>query len=212
VGAESIVVPPLAFLTQPFLMPVEALVSIPVKKPRTYYAPIILDPDVEVEYKKIQQQAFDDQERRLTTFKHRVENARARFLDPVEAEAEVQKIIAEDTTANEVWSAKCVEAKKLLDEATHKFVFRSIGRKKFAELMDANPPREEDIAEWDNADDRTLPAAVNELGFAKDLIAAASVSPRLSRDDVEGMFDDPAWNTSELTLLYVVARNAQLNV
>lgn len=180
------------------------------KKARAYYAPIVMDPEVETAYKTVNAEAHADLERRLNTFKLRVDNARALHTDPDEAERHVQKIIADDTAANEEWAAKTREAKTALDAATQKYWFRSIGRKKFVELIDANPPTDEDREEWDNAEDKTLPAAVNELGFAKDLIAAASSQPKLSREDVEAMFDDPAWNQSELTLLYLIARNAQL--
>lgn len=181
-----------------------------VKKPRVYSAPIILDNEVEVAYNTIQHQAFSDREDRLTTLKVRLENARTRFLDPVEAEAEVQRILADDTASIKEWERRLEEAQQARDAATMNFLFRSIGRKKFAELIDANPPTEDDREEWDNASDKSLPAAVNELGFAKDIIAAASISPTLTRQEVEDMFDDPAWNQGELTLLYIVARNAQL--
>lgn len=182
------------------------------KKPRIYKAPIILDNEVEVAYNTLQHQAFADYQKRLESFKLRVENARVRFLDPVEAEAEVQRIIADDTAATKEWERRLGEAKKALDAVTKNYLFRSIGRKKFAELIDANPPTEADREEWDNSSDRSLPAAVNELGFAKALITASCISHSLTRTDVEEMFDDPAWNQQELTLLYVMARSAQLSV
>lgn len=194
-----------------FVSPVEVPVS-RTKKPKVFTAPIILDPEVEIEYKQINEAAFQDQKQRLETFKHRVANARALHLDPVEAEAAVQKIIEEDTAANLEWAAKVEAAKARLDAEVENYRFTSIGRKKFVELIDANPPTDEDREEWDNAEDKSLPAAVNELGFAKDLIAASCVHPPLKRDEVEAMFDDPAWNQAELTLLYMVARHAQLNV
>lgn len=182
------------------------------KQPKVFTAPIVLDPEVEIEYKQINEAAFQDQQRRLETFAKRIENARALHLDPIEAEAAVAKIIAEDTAANEEWAVKVKAAKDRLDAVVENYRFVSIGRKKFVELIDANPPTDEDREEWDNAEDKSLPAAVNELGFAKDLIAASCVHPPLKPDEVESMFDDPAWNQGELTLLYMVARHAQLTV
>lgn len=186
--------------------------SKPTKKARKYCAPIVLDSAVEVAYNEVNAAAFADHKNRLESLKVRLENARARFTDPAEAEDEVQRIIAEDTAANNAWADRVREAERKLKDVTFKYWFTSVGRKKFVELIDANPPTDEDREEWDNAENKNLPAAVNELGFAKDLIAAASVTPRLSRGDVEEMFDDPAWNQAELTLLYMVARNAQLQV
>lgn len=122
-----------------------------------------------------------------------------------------QIMFTDEDNENEVERLKKAEArfnaaKETAMGCSVEFKFRSIGRKAFSKIIDEHPPTakqlaaEEDVAnkpEW-NVD--TFPQA---------LVAAASVSPRLTEAETEEMWDSADWSMVELNDLFSTAIQAQ---
>lgn len=184
------------------------------KKPRTLTVPICLDDALAV--------AHEQAGAALETRRRQVESTRARRLgerrqaagplEPEAAAALVEQLDAEDAAALAPLQDAVDAAATALDEATVWFTFRSLGRRRWRELVAAHPPTEEDQAaakamgqekaDW-NLDD--LPRA---------LLPLACVSPGLTLEQVDEMLDGDdedggAWNDAELMLLSNTAILAQ---
>lgn len=90
-----------------------------------------------------------------------------------------------------------------VEEQTVEFVFRSIGRARFDEVMESCPPTDkqlndakkkgEDVPLW-NGD--TFPPA---------LVAACIVEPELTEDEVFEIWEDEDWNHAEVLSLFMAA-------
>lgn len=99
------------------------------------------------------------------------------------------------------------EAKKALDAAMAEqdgeivtIKFRSCGRKRYEQLLDANPPTDE---EQRKAKDAGGEAAWNNETFPVALIAASAIEPELSVEQVAELFDE--WNNAEAQMLFLAA-------
>ena len=90
-------------------------------------------------------------------------------------------------------------------EATVEVTFRSIGRRRYDELQKAYPPTPGQIADFKR---KGLPEPVTDPEkFTAALIAASSVSPKLSYEEVRELVDSEAWNDAELNELFMAALN-----
>lgn len=99
------------------------------------------------------------------------------------------------------------EAKKTLDKAMNEqdgeivtIRFRSCGRKRYEEILDANPPTDE---EQRKAKDAGGEVAWNSETFPIALISASAVEPELTVDQVSELFDE--WNNAEAQMLFLAA-------
>lgn len=96
------------------------------------------------------------------------------------------------------------EAARTAAEAeTITYRFQAIGRKAYEELLLANPVTPENQAEADRLGQQHTD--YNPDTFPKALVAASLVDPILTYEDVEEMWDDPAWTGPELSTLWVAA-------
>lgn len=98
--------------------------------------------------------------------------------------------------------------KAALDDA-QEFVFRSIGRKAFDALVDENPPTNEEIAEVEKAGGKATDLQWSAKSFPQELVAAASVNPKLTLADTLEMWNSEDWSFSDLNDLFQTAVNAQ---
>lgn len=99
--------------------------------------------------------------------------------------------------------------KKLRDNSV-KFTFKSLGSRKYEELVTDHQATEEQQAK---AKEQEGPDAVLEFNpdtFPQELVAASLVSPKLSSSEVNELFADDNWNTSELMTLFQTALAANV--
>lgn len=96
--------------------------------------------------------------------------------------------------------AAVASAEKALKAATVTLRFRSIGRKRYAALVRAHPPTEEQIAEA-KEDGRTAPYDAENFSVA--LIAASCVEPAMTEEQVATLSEE--WNPAEYMQLWIAA-------
>lgn len=88
-------------------------------------------------------------------------------------------------------------------EETQTFFFRSIGAKRWRELLKAHPPTDDDHAQTEAIGAGRALWSVE--GFPRALIQTSCVEPVLSDDDLEEMFHGDTWNDAEITHLFTTA-------
>lgn len=84
--------------------------------------------------------------------------------------------------------------------------FRACGRKRYEEILDANPPSEEAVKK---AKDNGGMASWSVPEFPIALIAACAVDPVLTEEQVAELYDD--WNSAEVQLLFLTAYSVNNN-
>lgn len=179
------------------------------KKFRPVRVPIVLDPDVEEDYLKARAELDQTAEQLLTSAGARIRRARELAGDDEDARAAAGQVVVDEDTAQLAALAEAVAAADLaLKDVTRQFVFRPLGRKAWKDLVAANPPTEESHAVW-AAEGNEGTAPWDEDGMARGLITAACVSPKMTRDEVEHLFDDGDYSQGELGLLWIGALQAQ---
>lgn len=106
---------------------------------------------------------------------------------------------------NEFLSAKEAYDALLADveDYTVEFVFRSIGRPAFEELVDSCQPTNKQIQEARKKDEEE--PVWNPDTFMPGLIAKAIVEPELTEEDVFDLWESPEWNQAELLSLFFAA-------
>lgn len=114
------------------------------------------------------------------------------FQDASEALGRVQMVKGDETEAQAAFDA----AKAALDAETVELRFRSIGRKRYEELVRAHPPTDEQKTE--NAD-----APYDIETFSAALIAASCIEPVMTEAEVSELSE--TWNVAEFMQLWVAA-------
>lgn len=163
------------------------------KKPHYQKVTLALDPEVAEQFEEAQ---------------GRVRDARLRSLAKPDDEQ-----LQEDLLAAE----KCLaQIKPLMGEASVEFIFRSMGRKKYEDLVMANPPTPEQIEQ------AKLHASLEEIrngqavlhhnpdSFPVALISRCLVSPKMSEDEVKNMWDSDDWTGAELMTLFFAAQSVNI--
>lgn len=178
------------------------------KVARLFSIGIVMDPVVESEFVRARNQLDMRTHELLKSFPARVAQAKALGMEDAG-----ETVHAEDQTVLKPLVDAKVDAEKRLDAATVEFKFRALGRKKYRELTAKYPATDKQIQA---AKDEGRPAhempSVNHDLFAPELVAAAIVSPTLSRDEVLGLWDSEEWNEPELGLLYRAAHAPQVDL
>lgn len=90
-------------------------------------------------------------------------------------------------------------AERALNDATAVLRFRSIGRKRYDELVRAHPPKEDEKKEGEA--ENAWPFDFET--FAVALVAASCVEPKMTEEEVATLFDE--WNAAEATELWTAA-------
>lgn len=102
-------------------------------------------------------------------------------------------------------------AKTDLETCTLKFVMRSIGRRRFEEIMSAHPAKPEQIekarAKMKAAgkDDEEGELAFDPDEFPPHLLAACMAEPELTIEEAQELWDSDEWNEPETTALFMAA-------
>lgn len=93
----------------------------------------------------------------------------------------------------------------LMEEESVEFVLRSLGRKKFEKILLAHAPSDEQVKA---ARSKGLdPPNWNGDTFPVALVAACLVSPELTPEQVQELWDDDNWSGAETTELFMAALN-----
>lgn len=185
------------------------------KKPRITHIDVILDSEAAEAFDDAQN-AYDRLESTLrTTRPQRLAEARNALAPTSSTEEFTQAasgVVAADDEALAEALAEVEAARLVLEAATQRYKFRGLGRKRWEDLKAEHPPRDEDHenarAATDSAD---AEAEYNVDALAPALIQEASVSPRLSVEDVDEIFNGGDWNVTEVTGLFQTALLAQVS-
>lgn len=163
------------------------------KKPHTATVVLALDADAAQEFEEAQKAARDAQ---------------------VRAQAYPQNTqVQEDAAAAQ---ARLDEMSENLDDIVVSFTFRSIGRKKFEKMVLDHPPTSEQVAranqyatEKEKEGDEPL-LSHNPETFPVALIAACLVSPKMTEEEVQEMWDSDDWTGTELGTLFLAAQSVNI--
>lgn len=133
--------------------------------------------------------------------------AAARDAGTSEAEA-LAELDTEDRAARVPYEQRVDQTLAALDEGTLWLTFRSLGRRRFRDIVEEHPASEQDQQDWADAGQHNkAPYAVG--SFAPALVREASHQPQLSKADVDAIFEGEAWNEQEVTGVYQAALAAQ---
>ena len=118
------------------------------------------------------------------------------------SEAELKKIDKDLKEANK----RLEEAENLMYEASIVFKFKSIGRRAMDDLLTSNLPTKAQIADARTEGNTDL--QYNPDTFPQALISASCVSPAMGLEEVQELWDDEGWTTTELLTLFTAAQEA----
>lgn len=104
------------------------------------------------------------------------------------------------------------DAEKALRETALLFKFRSIGRVKFDALVKDHPPTTEQKEEIASAGKDPKDLAWDPKGFSVSLVAACSLEPKMTREEVRELFDDEDWTQTEAASLFECALNCNMEM
>lgn len=184
------------------------------KKPRLTQVDIVMDPAAEVAYFTAKYALDAACEQLLSTYPDRV--ARAMLLaghsaDDVEARGRIaDRVAAEDEAELLPFQRAADAALETVETCKQTFKFRSLGRKTFRDLVRKHPATDEDHEALQAEVGSTARARWNDEGLSRELLHLASVSPSLTVEMVDEIFDGPNWNDAEVLLLKTAALGAQL--
>lgn len=97
-------------------------------------------------------------------------------------------------------------ARNVLLDSSVEFVFRSIGRRKYEDLVMEHPPTPDQQETAKKAGDGNY--LWNPDTFPQAIIAASVVSPTMEEADVKEIWESPDWNSPELLSLLNAALEA----
>lgn len=98
------------------------------------------------------------------------------------------------------------EAKVALDEESQEFVFRSIGRRAYSDLLMENQPTPTQVAEAKKAGDGEF--NWNPDTFPVALLIASMISPAMDEADIKDIWESPDWSAAETMALFMAALEA----
>lgn len=100
-------------------------------------------------------------------------------------------------------------AKDAAKEDAVEFVFRSVGRKAYDNIVTQNPPTDENRKEVEaqGGDPKTI--QWNPYTFPQALVAASMIHPHMSEEEVVELWDSPEWGGNELQQLFYAALAVQ---
>jgi chromatin segregation and condensation protein Rec8/ScpA/Scc1 (kleisin family) len=98
---------------------------------------------------------------------------------------------------------RVAELRPAVDDQVVEFVFRSVGRSKFENLVDSCPPTKAQKTEASKKNEEE-PGWDHDT-FPPTLIAAALVEPELSEEEAFDLWDSEEWNQAELVSLFLAA-------
>lgn len=184
------------------------------KLPRRTHVDIVMDDALADAYDERAAALSKLEERQAASLPRRLAAARASVIadgDPDALAVALEAVRAGDAAELAELRALVDEARDALVDATTRYTFRALGRKAWQDLKAAHPPTDEDHATTLEASGGQHKRA--EFHFdtlAPALVELASVSPKLSADEVAAIFDGGDWNDVEIVALYNTALLAQI--
>lgn len=155
------------------------------KKPNIQKLLLSLDPEVADEYNKAKSE---------------------HNLAKIKVQAQPELLEAHENLERAFDALEAAEAR--VREDCVEFVFRSIGRQKFEELVLENPPTPE---QREKAKRQGGEANWNQDTFPWKLVHASMVSPEMTEAEVKELWNDPDWSAAETTELFMTAMAANAN-
>lgn len=155
------------------------------KKPTMRFVDISLDDDA--------QAAYEDDQSNLEDAKFALQNS------PDDADAKAKVLAAEEAVKASAKAAK---------DASQRFKFRSIGRKKYDDLVGLHPPTDAQRKEIEKEGGDPDNLSWNPDTFPKALVAASITEPLLTPEQVDEMWASDDWSESETAALSVTALEA----
>lgn len=135
---------------------------------------------------------------------------RADELNSLRVKVEGAKDLVEDNPRDKSlrseYNALKVEFEELANEMEDEvvtFVFRSIGRSNFDQVIEECPPTSQQLKEASN--DGEDPPSWNTDTFPPAIIAAAIVEPELTEEQVYEIWESEDWSHAEVASLYLAA-------
>lgn len=107
--------------------------------------------------------------------------------------------------------AKFLSMRDELRKSSQKFVFRSLSRRKYDELLTRHQPTDEQQAEAKKMGGADAVLEFNPETFPEALVAACIMEPELTSEDVHDIFTSDDWNGSETLALFNTALSACIN-
>lgn len=182
------------------------------KKPRVMHVDIILNDEIAEAYENAEAKLQRLERELLDTRARRVAAVRAGLPSSMTPEDQAEQLAVvheEDQQQIDDARKELATLAESLQAATQRFVFRALGRRAWEELKAAHPPTETDhdtIRETTGKADAKAEYCFDTL--APDLVQKSAVSPVLSEETVEAMFE--TWNDEELARLFQTALMAQI--
>jgi len=183
------------------------------KKPRITWVDVILDGEVADAYDVAEKDLLAAEERLSASRPRRLAAARNALptgATPEEQAAAAAAVVAADDLEVDALREARDAAAEALALATRRYKFRALGRARWESLKAEHPPQEsdhEDVREASGKKDAEAEYHFDTLAPA--LIQEASISPRLSEEDVDEIFNGGDWNGPEIVALWQTALVAQ---
>lgn len=147
--------------------------------------------------------------RHLDEFPRRSGLAAAAARDRGEPEADASRALQAEMDAElDPLRDRVADSLAALDEQTLWLTFRSLGRRRWREMVAEHPPTATDQEDWEKQGQTGKPPYCLE-SLARALVQESAVSPVLSRADVDAIFDGDAWNDMEVSAVFTTALAAQ---
>lgn len=115
-----------------------------------------------------------------------------------------QQVAADDTATLGPLEQRVADARRAVDDATERFVFKALTGRAYRELVEQHQPIEEDHEEVKSNGLGTR-AAYHAATFAPALVLACCVEPKLDQAYVDEIFGEGNWNQAEQVLLFQTA-------
>lgn len=187
----------------------------PTKKPRIVHVDIVFD-DEAAEAHELALKALQAAETRLLDSQaRRVASVRAAFTADVSPEEQAQalaQVLAADQLELDPLREDVRQAELALEAGIRRYKFRGLGRSAWEALKARHPATEEDHqATREASGNKDDIAGYSFKSLAPELVELASVSPKLSAEDVVDIFEGELWNDPEIAALYQAALMAQIS-
>jgi len=180
------------------------------KLPRTSSVVIVLDETRAEDFEDATNMLLQKQQELLNSYPRRAAAIKAE-LPAASTREEIREALEElrlqDEDEMQPLRENEREASVALDEVRQKYVFRALGRKQWRELIENHPPTDEDHEEF-TSEGGTGKAQYSFETFPRALVQQSSVSPKLSSEDIDEIYDGGDWNETEITMLFQAALSA----
>lgn len=184
------------------------------KKPHIQWVDIVNDDELAETYEEALA-ALNTREQALQASAPRrlaaARNAMSATISPEDEARELAAVTTADDLILDDLRAALEDAQAALHAATTRYKFRALGRAAWEELKSRHEPTDEDHANAQEATGKEDARADYHMeSLAPELVQIACVSPRLTAEQVDEIFNGDTWNDAEIALLFQTALIAQV--